>query len=205
MDRAAERINFLGASEWPTEICVGKPDGRDVRFGCARAYHETLASNDELRLRLLGRKGKLPPCLCRRESNKRGCSRAAAARRRGSLLVSQREGEDVLPSCVHTRPTRRCRLEYLLSVPELKRVPSSANAGRKNTREGQAGSLPEAALFPPPSVGDWNFVSEMLPNSFAGPREEGKHTQRCRMVTQKRKLKDQDLWRRRISPSVGRR
>ena len=154
MDRAAERINFLGAPEWPTEICVGKPDGRDVRFGCARAYHETLASNDELRLRLLGRKGKLPPCLCRRESNKRGCSRAAAAaaaRRRGSLLVSQREGEDVLPSCVHTRPTRRCRLEYLLSVPELKRVPSSANAGRKNTREGQAGSLPEAALFPPPS------------------------------------------------------
>ena len=35
MDRAAERINFLGAPEWPTEICVGKPDGRDVRFGCA--------------------------------------------------------------------------------------------------------------------------------------------------------------------------
>ena len=48
--------------------------------------------------------------------------------------------------------------------------------------------------------------SEMLPNSFAGPqREEGKHIRRCRMVTQKRKFKDQDLQRRRIPPSVGRR
>ena len=48
--------------------------------------------------------------------------------------------------------------------------------------------------------------SEMLSNSFAGPqREKAKHTRRYRMNTQKRKLKDHDLRRRRISPSLGRR
>ena len=45
------------------------------------------------------------------------------------------------------------------------------------------------------TVRDWKPPpSKMLPNSFVGlQREKGKHTRRCWMVTQKRKLKDQDF------------
>ena len=73
--------------------------GRQIRM---RAYHETLASNDELRLRLLGRKEKLPPCA---GGNQTGGPLIVllllllAAVDHCWMLVTQREGEGRTTSC----------------------------------------------------------------------------------------------------------